>query len=122
MLKGEIEILAAIMLNKRTVRQVITGRLARYSPSIISTLETLSQKRYIIKHKTKGYLITEKGIIALAEFYPEHALLNKTIHAKLLRKQVSEANQAVKMIEQLSIEYDIKINGLQNLLGDKTSN
>ena len=97
MLKGEIEILAAIMLNKRTEKQLTTGRLARYSPYLFSTLETLRQKRYIVDHKTRGYFITSKGIRALAEFYPAHEALNKAIQPRLLRRQVTEANNAVRI-------------------------
>jgi Mn-dependent DtxR family transcriptional regulator len=121
MLKGEIEILAAIVLNKHTGKQLTTGRFARYNPYIISTLETLRQKKYIVNHKTKGYIITEKGIRALAEFYPKHEALNKAILHKLLRRQISEANKAIRMIEQLSSDYNVKMDGLQNVQGKDIS-
>jgi Mn-dependent DtxR family transcriptional regulator len=121
MLKGEIEILAAIVLNKRTGKQLTTGRFARYSPYIISTLETLRQKEYIVHNKTKGYIITEKGIRALAEFYPKHEALDKAIHHKLLRQQTREANKAIRMIEQLSSDYNVKMDGLQKIKGKNIS-
>lgn len=122
MLKGEIEILAAIVLNKGTVKQITTGRIARHSAYIISTLDALRQKRYIVKSKTKGYRITDKGIRALAEFYPGHPMINKAINNKLLRKQSSEASKAIKMIEQLSSEYDVKLNYLQNMRDNNITN
>ena len=115
MLKGEIEILAAIVLNKRTGKQLTTGRFARNSPYISSTFEALRQKKYIVDHKTKGYLITEKGIRALAEFYPNHEALNKAIHQRLLRRQNSEANKAIRMIERLSSDYNAKMESLQKM-------
>ncbi len=121
MLKGEIEILAAIVLNKRTLKQLTTGRLARYSPYVHSTLESLRRKRYIVKHETKGYLITEKGIRALAEFYPGYAGANKVVNKKLSRKQADEVDKAIKMIEQLSSEYDIKIGELHKFQGKSKS-
>jgi DNA-binding PadR family transcriptional regulator len=122
MLKGEIEILAAILLNKGTTRQLTTGRLFRYSPSIVLTLETLLKKGYIVEHKTKGYAITGKGIRTLAEFSPGHAALNKVIFIRLLRRQADEASRAIRMIEQLGSEYNIKINELQDSPGNNTLN
>jgi DNA-binding PadR family transcriptional regulator len=114
MLKGEIEILAAIFLNRRSVKQITNGRLARHSPYFISSLGTLRQRGYILKHQTKGYLITDKGVRALAEYYPEYMTLNKAIYAKLLRKQASEVNKAIKMIENLSNEYKTKIDSMMD--------
>jgi Mn-dependent DtxR family transcriptional regulator len=122
MLKGEIEILAAILLNKHTERQLTTGRLTRYSPSIVLTLETLLKKRYVVKHKTRGYVITRKGVRALAEFSPGHPSLNKLIFINLLRKQVDEASRAIRMIEQLCSEYDARISDFQDNPGDNTLN
>lgn len=121
MLKGEMEILASIVLNKRTLKQLTTGRLARYSPYVHSTLESLRRKKYIVKHKTRGYLIAEKGIRELVEFYPGYAGLNTAVFNRLSRKQADEANKAIKMIEQLSSEYDIKIGDLHSVQGKNRS-
>lgn len=114
MLKGEIEILAAIVLNKGTLKQITTGRIARCSSYVIPTIDTLRHKSYIVWRKTKGYQITDKGCRALAEFYPEHPALNRAICTRLLYKQSSEASRAIKTIEHLSSEYNNKINYLQS--------
>ncbi|OGO43316.1 MAG: hypothetical protein A2137_07665 [Chloroflexi bacterium RBG_16_58_8] len=112
MLKSETEILAAIILNKSTIKQIASGRTTRYSPYIILTLDSLKQKRYIVKSKTKGFQITDKGLKALAEFYPAHPVSNKAIYFKLLSKQASETSKAIKMIENLGSEYNTKIGSM----------
>jgi DNA-binding PadR family transcriptional regulator len=114
MLKGDIELLAAIFLNKNTVKQLTTGRLARHSPYIISSLNALMKKGYILKYQTKGYVITEKGISALAEFCPECLAFDRLVHSKLLRKQMSEVSKAVKAIELLGSDYEYKIDSMLN--------
>ena len=111
MLKGEIEILAAILLNKRTGRQLTTSRLARHSPSIVLTLETLQKNRYIISHKTKGYIITDKGLRMLEELSSQHTALNTALFTRLLYAQTGEAGRAIRMIQQLGRDYESKING-----------
>ena len=109
MLKGEIELLAAIFLNKRTFKQIATGRLARHSPYIMSNIGALKQRGYIVNHQTGGYAITDKGVRALAEYYPECVSINPAVSNKLLRKQASEASKAIKMIERLSSDYETNI-------------
>ena len=115
MLRGEAELLAAIFLNKRTVKQLTTGRLARHSPYIVSSLGMLSKSGYIINDQTKGYTITDKGVRALAEYFPEYIASNKAVYTRLLRKQAIEVNRAIKMIENLGNDYEDKIDSLLNL-------
>jgi DNA-binding PadR family transcriptional regulator len=114
MLKGEIEILAAIVLNKGTAKQITNGRIARNSPFINSTIESLRRKGYIVKTRIKGYKITDKGFRVLGEYYPEHPALNKAIHTRLRQKQSEQASQAIKMIERLGNECTIKLDYLRN--------
>ena len=43
------------------------------------------------------------------------------VNNKLSRKQADEANKAIKMIEQLSSDYDIKIGDLNRVQGKSKS-
>lgn len=114
MLKDETAILAAIFLNKNTVKQLVTSSLTRHSPYVISSLEALTKKGYVFKHRTKGYIITDKGIRALSEYFPECLSLDNVVRTKLLRKQMGEASKAVKAIEELRHDYEIKVTSLMN--------
>ena len=108
MLKDEIEILVAIFLNKRTYKQIATGRLNRRSPYIMSNIGILKKKGYIVEHQSVGYSITDMGIIALGKYYPECVSINPAVSARL-RKHLSEATKAIKRIERLSSDYETNI-------------
>jgi len=118
MLKGEIAILNSVLFYKGNVKQFITPRVARHSPFFFITLNNLMDKGYIICNKPKGYQITDKGIRVLAEFYPKNPELKKTIQTRLMRRQSSDINKAIKMMEQLKSDYYLFINHLQRLKGD----
>jgi len=114
MLKGEIEILAAIALNKRTAKQIKSCRIARYSSYINSTINSLIRRGYISTDRFKEYQLTEKGSRAFIEFCPDHSTLSKLAHVRLLHEHTDKVGEAIKLIENLGIEYNIKLNGIQN--------
>ena len=111
MLKSEIEVLAAVFLNMRTGKQLSTSRLTRYSPFVVLTLESLKKNSYIARHKTMGYVLTDKGLKTLADLSAEPDGLNSAVFARMLRTHAEKAGKAIRMIEQLGREYEDKING-----------
>ena len=114
MLKGEIEILAAIALNKRTAKQIKSYRIARYSSYINATINSLIHHGYIRVDRFREYQLTDKGTRAFIEFCPDHNILSKLAHAKLLHEHTDKVGEAIKLIENLGIEYNLKLNGIQD--------
>ena len=113
MLKGEIEILAAIALNKRTTKQIKSFRVARYSSYINATINSLVRRGYISTDRLRGYQLTDKGARAFLEFCPDNNTLSKLAHAKLLHDHKDKVGEAIKLIENLGIEYNTKIDEMQ---------
>ena len=114
MLKGEIEILKAVALNKCTFKQITNSQVARNSPYIISTINALVQHGYLTKSETQDYQLTAKGARALFQFLPANTTTSKTALYRLLHKHLARAKGAVKMIETLGTEYTKMVEELEN--------
>ncbi len=106
MLKGEIQILSAIILNKCTAKQIMSSRLARSSSYISSTIISLERRGYIIKRNPKGYQLTDKGARAFLEFCPNRETLIKLAQEKLLHRYTDRAKEAIDAIKILGIKYN----------------
>ena len=114
MTKGEIEILTAVALKKRTYKQIASSRIARSSKYILPIIDSLVQFGYLSKSKLNGYQLTAKGILALLEFLPDDTVTNNPTLYRLSHKYLTRAKEAEKMIETLSTEYNMKVERLQN--------
>ena len=89
MLKGEIEILTNIALNKCKMRQIIEGRIARDNLYIMVTVESMVKNGFIQESKSKEYHLTLKGVRALLEFGNNREISRKILHSQLF-SQYSE--------------------------------
>lgn len=105
-LKGELEILAAIALKKRTAKQITNSRIARYSPYINATLDSLVGRGYIIRNGLREYQLTKLGNRVFLEYYPDLEALGKLACEKLLHEQADKVSDAIRMIEDLGTEYN----------------
>ena len=114
MLKSEIEILTAVALNKCTYKQIASSSMARSSPYIISTIDSLVRRGYLIKDKSKRYHLTIKGTRALAIFLPDNTTLRKTALYRLLHEHLVKAEESVNMINKLGNNYANRLDRLQN--------
>ena len=114
MIKGEIEILTAIVLNKGTAKQITSSRIARSSSYINSTIHSLVEQGYIVKNRYHGYQITQKGTRAFMEYSPNREALERVAHSKVAHEHTNKAEEAIRMIENLGIEYFMKMEDFQN--------
>ena len=67
MLKGEIEILSSIALNKCTMKHIINGRIARDNMYVITAFDSMVKDGFIHENKASEYRLTPKGIRALLQ-------------------------------------------------------
>ena len=114
MLKGEIEILTTIALNRCTFKQIAGIRLARSSTYIISTIESLVRRGYIIKNESKGYQLTEKGAKTTLQYSNEYRALRELAMARLQSEYSARTKVAINMIETLGNEYAKQVAVAQN--------
>ena len=114
MLKSEIEILTAVALNRCTGKQIATRHIARRSPYIISTIDSLVRRGYITNSKPKGYQLTLKGSQALLEFLPDSSILHNSALFRFLHEHLSKTKEAIKLIDTLGTEYTKKVEELKN--------
>ncbi|NHJ85995.1 MAG: hypothetical protein FK734_11070 [Asgard group archaeon] len=112
MLKGELEILSAIALNKHTRKQISNSHIARNNQFIISTIDSLLRDGYIIKIHPIGYQLTLKGFETLVELLPNNSINNYSMVYRLLHDRIIRTNEAVKLIETLSSEVIKKLEEL----------
>lgn len=84
MLKGEIDILSSIALNKCTMKQIVNSRIVRDNVYIIATFDSMVKKGFIRERKSKEYHLTLKGIRALLEFGKDREISSKVLRRKLL--------------------------------------
>jgi predicted transcriptional regulator len=114
MLRGELDILVAIALNKGTTKQITSSRIARSSSYVKSTIESLLREGYICGSQSKGYQITDKGAQAIVESDTSVEALTRLAHNRLQRGFSNKAKEAIKLIKKLGIDYDVSVEGLSN--------
>ena len=112
MLKGEIEILAAIALNKCTNKQIANNRIARSSTYITSTVDSLVRRGFIIGSKSKGYQLSPSGARVLLEFLPKNEGLSA--YKRLLGEHSARAKEAINAIELLCKKCAANVEGSLN--------
>jgi len=112
MLKGEIDILSSIVLNKGNVRQITSSRIARSNSYVITTVQSLEKRGYIIKAAANTYHLTTRGIQAFMEFCPNHEVLNRLAYSKMLRSQLERTRNAITLIEKLGNAYSARVDCL----------
>lgn len=108
MLKGEIEILSSIALNKGKMKQIINDRIARDNIYIMATVDSLVKQGFIQKSKFREYQLTPKGIRVLMEFGNNRDILRRILQSKLLSEYSDKASEAVKKIEGLVENHSAK--------------
>jgi len=85
MLKGEIEILSNIALNRCKMKQIINGRIARNNMYVIATFDSLVKNGFIHESKLREYHLTPKGFRALLEFGNNREILKRILRHELFR-------------------------------------
>ena len=97
MLKGEIDILSSVALRKCTMKQIISGRIARDNMYIIPTFDSMVKDGLIQEGKLGIYNLTLKGIQALLKISKKTDILSKESRSKLLH-QYSESKRNNKQL------------------------
>jgi predicted transcriptional regulator len=82
MLKGEIEILSSIALNKCKMRHIINSRIARDNMYVITAFDSMIKDGFIHENKANEYRLTLKSIRALLQFSNNRELSRKILHSK----------------------------------------
>ena len=86
MLKGEIDILSSIALNKCRMKQIVNSRIVRDNVYIKATFDSMVKDGLIRESKSREYHLTLKGIRALLKFGNNHGISSKVIRGKLLHQ------------------------------------
>lgn len=84
MLKGEIEILSSIALNKCKMKHIINSRIARDNMYVITAFDSMVKRGFIQKSKSGEYHLTLKGIRALLQFGNKREISRKILRGKLI--------------------------------------
>lgn len=88
MLKGEIEILSSIALNRCKMKQLINGRIIRDNLYVTATVDSMVKEGFIRENKSREYCLTLKGMLVLLEFGNNHEIFRKISLSKLLYQSV----------------------------------
>ena len=91
MLKGEIDILSSIALNKCKMKQIVNSRILRDNVYVIATFDSMVKNGLIRENKSREYHLTSKGIRALLEFGSDHEISSKVLRGKLLHQFQDDA-------------------------------
>jgi len=84
MLKGEIEILSSIAVNKCRMKHIINSRIARDNMYVIAAFDSMVKGGFIQKSKVGEYHLTLKGFRALLQFGNKREISRKILRGKLI--------------------------------------
>ena len=84
MLKGEIEILSSIAVNKCKMKHIINSRIARDNMYVLTVFDSMVKSGFIRKSKAGEYHLTLKGFRALLQFGNKREISRKILHGKLI--------------------------------------
>jgi predicted transcriptional regulator len=91
MLKGKIEILSSIALNKCKMEQLIGGRITRDNLYIASTVNSLIEHGFIQNNNPGEYRLTLEGIRALLKFGNDREISRKVLRSELFHQYLDES-------------------------------
>lgn len=96
MLKGELEILASIALNKCKMKQIINSRIVRNNPYVVATVDSMVKHGFIQSSNLGEYRLTLKGVQALLEFGNTREITSKILHSELFRQYLDTSYTQLK--------------------------
>ena len=91
MLKGEIEILRSIALNKCKAKQIINSKIVRDNVYVIATFDSMVKDGFIQESRPREYRLTLKGVRTLLEFNDNGKILKKILPRQLFSEYSDKA-------------------------------
>ena len=83
-LKGEIEILRSIALNKCKTKQIINSKIVRDNVYVIATFDSMVKNGLIQESRPREYRLTLKGVRTLLELGGRSKILKNILPGEIL--------------------------------------